>query len=120
MSGDKWFSVPAKHWDEWRYIFDGAAPAEKAHLSSSCPVCRCNSLYRYFSLLRTQPKEINGFMYKGPGGYWEWCSSCHSYEHMSGFVPEWWDVVSLPINHGSLAHSPELIDQAMRSLGLTK
>ena len=51
-------------------------------------------------------------MYKGPGSYWEWCGSCRSYEHMSGYVPISWVVELSGIDHSKLTAIPDMIDIA--------
>lgn len=113
MSSVKWHGVPQEFAAEWRRIFNDASPSEGMHLLGMCPVCSARSLHRYFSLEKEAPRELRGAMYKGPGSYWEWCSSCCSYEHMHGYVPEWWDVLPLDIDHSLLTVFPEEIDQAI-------
>ena len=113
MSNRKWHGVPQEFSAVWRQIFNSATPGERARLSGNCPVCGVASLCRYFSLEKAQFRELRGNFYKGPGSYWEWCSSCHSFEHMSGYVPEWWDVEPFDIDHSKLTAVPDLIDQAM-------
>lgn len=114
ISNNEWHGVPQDWLAAWRHVFNSAGSCEKAHLFSECPVCGAKSLYRYFSLERVQPREMRGQAYRGPGSYWEWCASCHSYEHMFGYVPEWWDVEPVDIEHSQLNVIPDLIDQALR------
>ena len=74
-----WRGIPPEYTDRWREIYNNAAPEEGMHLSDACPVCGDTELYRYYSLLKTQPRLLGGIMYKGPGSYWEWCGSCRSW-----------------------------------------
>jgi hypothetical protein len=113
MSSKNWHGVPQESADAWRRVFNSVAPEEIMHLSADCPVCGNQSLHRYFSLEKEQPRELRGLIYRGPGSYWEWCSSCHSFEHMSGYVPVWWDIDPLNIDHAQLTAIPDLIDDAI-------
>lgn len=113
MSKQAWHGVPQEHLLTWRDIFNAALPNEGEHLSNSCPICNVKALYRYYALEKASPRELRGLRYKGPGSYWEWCSACHSFEHMSGYVPEWWNITPLKIDHSRLTAIPDLIDKAM-------
>ena len=107
-----WRGIPPEYTDRWREIYNNAAPEEGMHLSDACPVCGDTELYRYYSLLKTQPRLLGGIMYKGPGSYWEWCGSCRSYEHVSGYVPISWVVELSGIDHSKLTAIPDMIDIA--------
>ncbi len=61
-----WRGIPPEYTDRWREIYNNAAPEEGMHLSDACPVCGDTELYRYYSLLKTQPRLLGGIMYKGP------------------------------------------------------
>ena len=50
-----WRGIPPEYTDRWREIYNNAAPEEGMHLSDACPVCGDTELYRYYSLLKTQP-----------------------------------------------------------------
>ncbi|MCZ9060745.1 hypothetical protein OM348_22430, partial [Escherichia albertii] len=100
--------------DRWREIYNNVTPGEEMHLSTACPVCGDTELYRYYSLVKTQPCLLGGIMYKGPGSYLEWCGSCRSYEHMSGYVPISLAVELSGIDHSKLTAIPDMIDTAMR------
>lgn len=113
MSKQEWQGVPLEHQLAWQAIFNAAPPSEGERLSSSCPICGVKALYRYYTLGKARPQELAGLMYKGPGSYWEWCSACHSFEHMSVYVPEWWNILPLKIDHSRLTAIPDLIDEAM-------
>ncbi len=53
--------------------------------------------------------ERTGF--KGHGGEWEWCSTCHAYEHYSALVPDWWHD-TLTVDYAALTHEPDAIETA--------
>ncbi len=44
-----------------------------------CPECKKNTLHYFY--LGWEEKR---------GGNWIWCSSCLSFMHTSGLVPDWW------------------------------
>lgn len=113
MSDLEWKGVSEEHSTAWRCIFNLPRSNEGMYLSSACPVCGSNALYRYYALGRFQPIEIDGVKYKGPGSYWEWCSGCRSFEHMSGFVPEWWNVELINIENSKLTAIPDALDEAI-------
>lgn len=113
MSINNWHGVPLDHVAAWRETFNKMLPSEGAHPSSACPVCGEITLHRYFSLEKLQPRVIREVRYKGPGSYWEWCSSCRSFEHMSGYVPFWWNFDIPGIDRSKLTAIPDLIDRAM-------
>ncbi|EPF4820954.1 hypothetical protein [Escherichia albertii] len=114
MQKKQWSGIPTEYTDRWREIYNNVTPGEEMHLSTACPVCGDTELYRYYSLVKTQPCLLGGIMYKGPGSYWEWCGSCRSYEHMSGYVPISWAVELSGIDHSKLTAIPDMIDTAMR------
>ncbi|MFZ6679676.1 hypothetical protein [Undibacterium sp. Tian12W] len=109
----EWKGVPLEHSKKWQDIFQLSPPSEGMHLAAACPVCGANSLFRYFALGRAEPREIQGIKVKGSGSYWEWCSRCRSFEHMSVWVPEWWQVDPLKIDHEKLTARPDLLDAAV-------
>jgi hypothetical protein len=113
MPGLEWKGVPLEHWSAWRELFNLRHQGNAMHLACACPICDAETLFRYYALGRVQPGEIDGNKYRGPGSYWEWCSSCRSFEHMSAFVPEWWKVEPLNIDHSKLTALPDLLDEAI-------
>lgn len=113
MPGLEWKGVPIEQLSAWRALFDSRQQGNAMHLPCACPVCGAMTLYRYYALERPQAREIEGKMYRGMGSFWEWCSSCRSFEHMSGFVPAWWKVEPLDIDHSKLTALPDLLDQAI-------
>ncbi len=68
-------------------------------LPAICPVCGSKSGHIY----------MHRYDEDHHGGSWVWCSSCHSYSHGSGKVPEWWRNLS-NISILQLQHSPEYLD----------
>lgn len=103
--------MPFEHSVAWRIIFNEAQADEGVHLANACPVCSAETLCRYYALGRLQLRVIGGKKYLGPGSYWEWCSTCRSFEHMSGFVPEWWTVEPVNLNHSGLGVMPYELDE---------
>lgn len=79
----------------------------------TCPICGEATLYRYFSLMKVQPRLLRDVMYQGPGSYWEWCATCHSFEHMSGYVPMWWSFEFAGIDPSKLTAIPDVINAAL-------
>ena len=57
---------------------DSAFPA-------TCPICGNKTGHIY----------MHRYDEENHGGLWIWCSSCHSYSHGSGKVPDWWKNLSL-------------------------
>lgn len=45
-------------------IYNNVAPGEGMHLSDACPICGDTELYRYYFLVKTQPRLLGGIMYK--------------------------------------------------------
>jgi hypothetical protein len=113
MEHQAWQGVPLTFIDSWRQLFNAAPQQEAMHLSAPCPVCGQRTLHRYYSLEKVAPRELRGVLYQGPGSYWEWCSSCKSFEHMHGYVPDWWKVEPLPIDHAQLTAIPDVLDDAL-------
>ena len=79
---------------------DGTAGVFPAH----CPVCGEKEghlcIHRYDAL---------------HGGIWIWCSSCNSYMHMSGIIPDWWN--NMPdIEEAKLEASPQYLDERKNAI----
>lgn len=113
MAELKWKGVPSEHWKNWQDVFQSSPPDEGMRLAAACPICGARSLFRYYALGKVSPCEIRGAKVKGTGSYWEWCSNCRSFEHMSVWVPEWWQVAPLKIDHAQLTALPDLLDAAI-------
>ena len=64
-----------------------------------CPICGARTGHVYMHRYK-----------EGRGGIWIWCSSCHSYSHMSSIIPDWWENPEY-IDEDKLNHSPECLDQ---------
>lgn len=91
---DYWRSVPPEYDAAWLAVFQ--ASREGLDLSAPCPVCGVAALHRWYGV---------------GGGLWEWCSACHSFEHYSARVPEWW-ACGLKVNFFRLQHDPGAIEAA--------
>jgi hypothetical protein len=113
MNKPEWVGVTADKIDAWREIFNHSQNG--IDLKDACPVCGQCTLHKYYHLARVEPRELRGRSFQGQGSYWEWCSSCRSYEHMSGYVPDWWIEKPLLVNHSDLTAIPDLLDAALKT-----
>lgn len=78
-------------------IFD-AANEGKATFPACCPICQQKAAHIYMHRHDTMH-----------GGVWLWCSSCHSYAHMSGIIPDWWKNPTYT-DENMLDSEPEYLD----------
>jgi hypothetical protein len=106
-SEQPWTEVTRSHRSEWRALFNvGAGP----HVDGACPVCGATTLHRWYVLDEDLPRELRGIRFSGPGRLWEWCSTCHSYEHYrDGTVPASW-VEPWPADRDELRFDPGPIE----------
>lgn len=111
-ANQQWQGVPTGTTDAWRALFNAAPTSEGMNLTAACPVCGARTLHQYFSLEEEAPRELRGALYRGPGSYWEWCSTCHSFEHMHGYVPDWWSKPPLHVDHSRLTAVPDMLEAA--------
>ncbi len=107
----RWRDVPQDKVALWRAIF--SASSEGTNVTATCPICGTASLHRYFHLHRAKPTVEGGRKWAGSGSQWQWCSSCLSYEHSSGLVPEWW-TQEFDVPESDLMHDPGPIEAAMQ------
>ncbi len=107
-----WQGVPEAKLSEWRKLFNDSISGG-IDMPDACPVCANKTLHRYYHLAKVEPRELRGKLFQGVGSYWEWCSSCHSYEHMHGYVPDWWQSKPLEVNHVALTAIPNILDAAL-------
>ena len=105
----QWKGVPPESTVEWQRIFSECT--DGIDVDGLCPVCHSPTLHHWFDKPRpfAAGHERDGF--RGHGGLWEWCSSCHSYEHYSGLVPAWWQDLFI-LDGTSLRHDPDAIETA--------
>ena len=64
--------------DSFMMIYDYAMQPN-SKFPTKCP--RCSKTSTHFYMHRHDEKH---------GGIWIWCSSCKSFIHMDGTIPEWW------------------------------
>ena len=64
-----------------------------------CPICGSSTGHIY----------IHRFDEKH-GGIWVWCSKCHSFGHISGIIPDWWNNLE-GVDENSLESEPEYLDK---------
>lgn len=105
----QWQGVPVELTQEWRRIFGSSENG--IDVEGLCPVCNSPTLHRWFDTPRAFAVGHEKDGCRGYGGEWDWCSSCHSYEHYSGLVPDWWQDV-LTVDPSLLTHDPDAIEAA--------
>ncbi len=108
-----WHDVPLNIASLWRAIF--AASTEGLDLQAPCPVCGNRELHRWFWLARPRHTVEAGRVWLGRGTQWQWCSNCHSYEHTSGLVPDWWRS-TLVLPESALRHDPGPLEEARQAI----
>jgi hypothetical protein len=106
----RWRGIPLDKRKTWSNIFGQSR--EGINLSASCPVCGAYTLHRYYLKGRPLNRYIDGELFVADGASWEWCSTCHSYEHSHALVPEWWHE-SLDLGSYQLTAEPEALEQAL-------
>lgn len=106
----QWQGVPLDKREAWSSIFGQSR--EGLNLSAPCPVCGAHTLHRYYLKGRLLDRYIDGEYFVATGASWEWCSTCHSYEHSQALVPEWWHEF-LDIGGNQLTAEPEVLEQAL-------
>ena len=106
-----WRDVPEGLTVVWRVIFDRSS--EGLDLDSTCPVCGARTLHRWFHLATPKPVVTAGRRWLGRGGEWQWCSTCKSFEHSSGLVPDWWKD-PLRVDATQLMSDPDVIEEARK------
>ncbi len=110
---NQWAGVPAHAIAAWNAAF--AASPGGIDVPGACPVCGSQALHRYFQIGK-QLFGVSGFFARGAS--WEWCGSCHTYEHASALVPVWW-TASLDVDESLLTAIPDALDVALASRGAT-
>jgi hypothetical protein len=80
MHINAWKEVQDEHWEIWNITFKNSR--ESLDLNAVCPVCGNRTLHCWYDYIGARPGQSVG--------YWEWCSSCHSFSHGHSRVPEWW------------------------------
>jgi hypothetical protein len=109
----EWTDVPEDARKRWSDIFEHSR--DGLDVAGECPVCSRQELHRWFDASHLKPDERFGDEIAGRGGQWQWCASCHSYEHTSGLVPKWWlasEGSDLPVDPEDLMHDPDAIERA--------
>jgi hypothetical protein len=114
VKGD-WNGVPLERVAAWNEVY--SLSQEGVDLSASCPVCGSRTLHRYFLVGKPGVVVRRGRRYVASGAGWEWCSSCRSYVHFSGLVPEWWSS-DLRVESSELTAEPEALERAIQRRGL--
>lgn len=107
-----WAGVPGKHQTEWQLIFEESR--ESLDLSAPCPICGVAALHRWYQIGEPIDRVIEGRKFVATGGLWEWCSNCHSFEHYSGLVPDWWSC-DLEVDVKELTAIPIAIEEARKA-----
>jgi hypothetical protein len=111
-----WSGVPDEYQAEWQRAYEESQ--ESINLLVPCPICGVVALHRWYQIGRPTNRVIKGIKFVAHGGLWEWCSSCRSFEHYSGLVPEWWSC-NLEVDTKNLTALPTAIEEAMKAQDLT-
>lgn len=106
-----WKEVPQKYFSIWINVFDKSR--EGINLSTPCPLCGERTLHRYYTVKQQGERILQGNRFTGLGELWEWCSTCRSFARYSVAIPDWW-YCDLSIDPRELAHTPEVIEEALR------
>jgi hypothetical protein len=109
--GKPWAEVPDDKRGEWNTIFR-ATKAWK-DVPDPCPVCGIPALHQWFLAWHPEDVVVDGQRFVARGSKWEWCSNCHSYDHYTALVPDWW-ASDLAVEISHLKHSPEALEEALR------
>jgi len=104
-----WHSVPPQYGQAWNKAFGSSR--EGLNLEVPCPVCGAQALHHWYWVGRQEEKTINGHRYVARGSEWQWCSHCHSFQHFSGLVPDWW-ACDLDVDTTKLTPYPDAIEEA--------
>ena len=108
-----WVGVQAEYDAAWLQTFDSSQ--ESLHLSAPCPVCGINALCRWYQVGKPLDRVIRGVSYIASGGLWEWCCNCHSFQHYSCLVPDWWSC-DLAVNINVLEQEFDRLEIEVREL----
>jgi hypothetical protein len=110
MTHRQWKSIPVLEIPRWRAVF--AASRSGSEVDGACPICRAERLHRYYQvgLPIEQVSEEDEFVARG--ACWEWCSGCHTYEHYSALVPNWWRS-DLRVDDAALTAEPNALEDAV-------
>jgi hypothetical protein len=75
----------------------------------TCPCCKEGTLRIYWQI---HHREIlpDGKRRRRAGG-WMWCPVCRSYEHWSGFAPDWWPDSELAASGTIHHHHPQELEE---------
>ena len=84
---------------------------ESFNLSVPCPVCGMVSLHHWHQIGATIDRVFEGQKFIANSALWQWCSNCHSFEHYSSFVPDWW-ACDLKVDVDKLTTLPIAIEEA--------
>lgn len=110
MSKRDWKSITPEEIPKWRAAF--AASKGGSRVQGACPVCSAERLHRYY---QTGPaiEQLSGReRFIARGACWEWCSGCHTYEHYSALVPDWW-TDDLHVDETLLTAFPDALEDAL-------
>ncbi len=111
MRERRWRSIPQPKMAAWREVF--ASSPGGADVDAHCPLCNARELHRYYLVGRKLEQVSGDQRFVAQGACWEWCSSCGTFEHYSGLVPNWWES-DLVVDEAKLTMLPDVLDSAVR------
>jgi hypothetical protein len=109
---DDWFGVPDDYQTAWQQIYQESR--ESLNLPVPCPICNVMALHRWYQIGHPVDRIIDGRRFIATGAVWEWCSSCQSFDHYSGLVPDYWSC-NLVVDEKKLTALPTAIQSAMEA-----
>ncbi|AFY94269.1 hypothetical protein [Chamaesiphon minutus] len=107
-----WIGVPAEYQEQWQLIYyESHDSQESLNLSAPYPICGTVSLHHWYQVGTPIDRVFEGHKFIANGYLWQWCSNCHSFEHYSSFVPDWWSC-ALEVDAEKLTAWPIAIEEA--------
>ena len=110
MREHHWKGIPPSKLAPWREVLAASPGGEK--VDGHCPVCSARQLHGYYQVGRKLEQVSGAQRFVAQGACWEWCSSCNTFEHYSGLVPDWWKS-DLVVDEAKLTMFPDVLDSAV-------
>ena len=111
MTDIEWKQITPEISEVWQKAFDFSKKG--MDVDNPCPVCGKFDLHRWYLTGEPLSKIIEGNRFIAQGELWEWCSSCGTFQHYSGMVPDWW-TCDLDVDLKELVFTPDAIEEARR------
>jgi hypothetical protein len=107
-----WTSIPDEYIQTWQDIFQASRTG--LDQDAPCPVCGARTLHKFLHYTTEEHRVIDGIEFKAKAAGWEWCSSCHTFEHYQAFVPIWWTPEPLDFDPKKLTALPDELERAVQ------